>query len=289
MTNTIPVYRICTLPGSAFAHENILIDRLDHYLALHPDIQFPHRHSFYHLVLFTKGSGRHTIDFKEYTVQPGQIYFMSPGQVHGWFFNADVNGYVVHFENDFFDRIASHRFLQQFPVLKSHLGPQVIQLEKASYDEICSLLEQALDEFNHFQTFRKEMLEITLAQLFILVSRAIPTPSLHTKRSYKQEVVQQFIDLVEQHYASWKHPKKYAATLHISANYLNQLCNQVHGSSAGHIIRERQILEAKRLLTNASLSIKEISAMLNFKDNSYFSKFFKRHCQQSPEEFKQKL
>ena len=133
------------------------------------------------------------------------------------------------------------------------------------------------------------MLELALAKLFILVSRSIPTTVPSAKRSHKHELVQQFIDLVEQHYTLWKHPKKYAAALHISANYLNQLCNQVHGNSAGYIIRERQVLEAKRLLTNASLSIKEISAMLNFKDNSYFSKFFKRHCRQSPEEFKQKL
>jgi len=289
MANAIPVYRICTLPGSKFAHENILVDRLERYLRLHPDIRLPHRHSFYHLVLFTKGGGTHSIDFKEYPVVPGQIYFMSPGQVHGWLFNPSVNGYVVHFETDFFSNWANHRYLQQFPMLKSHLAQQVIQLNKPAYAMASDMLEQAIIEYNSNNPFRKDMLQILLAQLLITVSREIQTTHINVQLSHKDEIVQQFTDLVEHHYANWKHPKKYAMELNISANYLNQVCNQVTGNSAGRIIRERQILEAKRLLTNITLSIKEISVLLNFKDNSYFSKFFKRHCNLSPEEFRQKL
>lgn len=285
--NSIPVYRICTLPGKEMGKENILIDRLDHYLAQHTDIKFPHRHSFYHFVLFTKGSGKHTIDFKEYELVPGQIYFMIPGQVHGWFFQGTVEGYVVHFETDFFSNLLSnHRYLLQFPMLQSHLSQQVIQLDKNTYQESCQILEQLFFEYHGGKSFRKDMLQLLLLQLLTLISRVIPLEKNTALGGYKEETVQAFIDLIEMHYTTWKHPKKYASELNVSANYLNQICNDVIGKSAGSLIRERQVLEAKRLLTNAALSIKEIAGVLNFKDNSYFTKFFKRACGLSPEEFR---
>lgn len=288
--NSIPVYRICTLPGNETGRENVLIDRLDHYLAQHTDIKFPHRHSFYHFVLFTKGSGKHTIDFKEYELVPGQIYFMIPGQVHGWFFQSAVEGYVVHFETDFFSNLLSnHRHLLQFPMLQSHLSQQVVQLDKNTYQESCQLLEQLFFEYHGRKPFRKDMLQLLLLQLLTIIARVMPTAQLSSPHGYKGETVQEFIDLIEVHYTVWKHPKKYASELNVSANYLNQICNDIKGKSAGSLIRERQVLEAKRLLTNATLSIKEISGVLNFKDNSYFTKFFKKACGISPEEFRKSL
>jgi AraC-like DNA-binding protein len=55
---------------------------------------------------------------------------------------------------------------------------------------------------------------------------------------------------------------------------------------AGDVIRNRVILEAKRLLVNLDLSITEISYRLNFNDNSYFTKFFKKYVGSTPEEFR---
>jgi AraC family transcriptional activator of pobA len=55
------------------------------------------------------------------------------------------------------------------------------------------------------------------------------------------------------------------------------------------VIRNRVILEAKRLLVNLDLNITEIAGKLNFADNSYFTKFFKKYTGQTPEEFRKNL
>ncbi|HCN83031.1 MAG TPA: hypothetical protein DIT07_05335, partial [Sphingobacteriaceae bacterium] len=52
------------------------------------------------------------------------------------------------------------------------------------------------------------------------------------------------------------------------------------------VIRKRIVLEAKRLLVNLDLSVTEVSYQLNFKDNSYFSRFFKKQVGFAPEEFR---
>jgi len=60
-------------------------------------------------------------------------------------------------------------------------------------------------------------------------------------------------------------------------------------SSAGELIRDRIILEAKRLLVNAKMSVSEIAHELNFVDNSYFSRFFKKYAGVTPEVFRKQI
>jgi len=55
------------------------------------------------------------------------------------------------------------------------------------------------------------------------------------------------------------------------------------------LIRNRILLEAKRLLVNQDMSITEISNELNFNDNSYFTKFFKKQTGITPEEFRRNI
>jgi AraC family transcriptional activator of pobA len=58
------------------------------------------------------------------------------------------------------------------------------------------------------------------------------------------------------------------------------------GRPAGEVIRERVLLEAKRLLVSSAIGIAEIAWELQFKDNSYFTKFFKKYTGTTPEEFR---
>ena len=91
-----------------------------------------------------------------------------------------------------------------------------------------------------------------------------------------------------QHYIDVKLPKDYAELLYITPNHLNAVCKDVLGLSAGEVIRNRTLLEAKRLLTNPRLNISEIAFNLNFSDNSYFTKFFKKIEGITPEEFRKR-
>ncbi|WP_373564544.1 cupin domain-containing protein [Sphingobacterium sp. E70] len=85
--NTIPIIDSCSLDLNN--KTTIHIDDLSEYVIKHANMVFPHKHNFFHFVLFTKGSGDHIIDFNHYKIKPFQIYFMAPGQVHTWNFVGD--------------------------------------------------------------------------------------------------------------------------------------------------------------------------------------------------------
>ena len=79
----------------------------------------------------------------------------------------------------------------------------------------------------------------------------------------------------------------YADQLNITPNYLNILSQRYLKIPAGDVIKERTILEAKRLLISTDLSVKEIAYQLGFSDNGYFAKVFKKYIGITPTDFKE--
>ena len=75
--------------------------------------------------------------------------------------------------------------------------------------------------------------------------------------------------------------------LFMTPNHLNALSNAVLGKPAGELIRDRVMLEAKRLLVNSDYTITQIADLLHFEDNAYFTRFFKKYTGLSPENFRQ--
>jgi len=286
--STFPVYDIATL--SDYKQEDIQISRFAPYLAIHPNLYSPHKHNFYHLVFFTKGGGSHAIDFMSFKVKPCQVYFMIPGQVHSWSFEGHVDGYVINFSAQFFQSLLLNPdYLDQFPFFDGIAENSVIDLPEAMHGDALRLFEQIVAESENMLPLSGDMVKSLLLQFFIMVSRAGTQQVRASVSTYNYTLFKNFQRLVEKNFAELKLPRDYAALLYITPNHLNALCNEVIGLPAGEVIRNRIVLEAKRLLMNFDLSISEIAYRLIFQDNSYFTKFFKKQEGIGPEEFRKKF
>ena len=287
MQGAIPIYDICKL--SDFQQDDLLISRFGAYLQKHKDLYFPHKHTFYHLVLFTKGGGKHSIDFKTFDVTPYQIYFMIPGQVHSWNFEGDVDGYVIHFTLPFFQSfLLKNEYLEQFPFFSGLIDDAVIQVQPSLQQEIINLFEGIITESENPARMGMDMIRTSLLQIFIRLNRTNADNKEQQLPAYNYTLLKTFQKLIEKNFATLKLPKDYAELLYITPNHLNAICNDLLGISAGEVIRNRILLEAKRLLINLDLSVAEIGYRLNFNDNSYFTKFFKKYAGSAPEEFRKK-
>lgn len=265
----------------------VVAERFGSYLLAHPNLHVAHRHSFYHIVLFTKGGGTHSIDFKQFPVAPGQIYFMKPGQVHSWSFEGATDGYVINFSEHLFDNfLANGRYIDQFLFFQGLAEEGVINLQPDVRTEAEAIAEKIIAEALNHSAHTPDLLKVYFLELFMGVDRSIAKHSPGADKPHNQLLLHNFRKLVDTHYAEKRLPKEYAAMLYITPNHLNALCKDLLGTSAGEIIRNRILLEAKRLLINADISISEIAATLNFTDNSHFTRFFKKHTTLTPEEFR---
>jgi AraC family transcriptional activator of pobA len=282
----IPVYNISAI--DRYACEDLLIERFGSYLEKHyHDLHNPHRHSFYHLVMFTKGKGFHTIDFKKFTVKPYQLYFMAPGQVHSWHFVDGVDGYVVHFNEVLFTGfLQDSHYLERFYFFRGTVEDSVCQLPRREHKHVIELFESMLNAANESVEKNLDLIRLRLLELFITVNSS--TAGNHSKNAAPQKLVllRNFQQLIDRNFRTIRLPKDYAQLLYITPDHLNALTRDLLGKTAGHLIRDRVLLEAKRLLTNADMSISEIAYDLNFKDNSYFNRFFKKYEKITPDEFR---
>lgn len=289
MAKKIPVYDICTIDRKA--GKDLLIERFGEYLQKHyQNLHRPHRHSFYHLVLFTKGKGSHTIDFEKYTVKPFQIYFMIPGQVHSWHFEGEVDGYIVHFNERLVNSfLENDHYLERFSFFKGDATASVCQIPVGEHNNVTSLFESMLKEVKERREQYLDVILMHLLQLFITIDRNCKRNGTRTIAPQKLLLLRNFQQLIDKYFRTIKLPKEYADLLYITPNHLNALCTELLGKTAGDLIRDRILLEAKRLLTNADMSITEIAYDLNFQDNSYFNRFFKKNVGVTPDEFRKQF
>lgn len=102
-------------------------------------------------------------------------------------------------------------------------------------------------------------------------------------------LVRQFKQQVSEHFLENHSVKDYAVRMGISASHLRNSVKAVTGYAPGHIIRQKIILEAKRLLAHSHATIAEIGYCLNYEDSSYFGRFFKREAGMSPAAFRRKI
>ncbi|SEN15502.1 transcriptional regulator, AraC family [bacterium A37T11] len=283
--DTLPVFDI---NGLDVSKDDVFVKPFATYLKEHQQLWVPHGHSFYHVLYLTEGGGYQTIDFDRFEVKPFQISFMIPGQIHHWDFSEKVDGYVFNFSESFFQSfLLRPDYLEDFTFFKGVATDSVIEVPSMLQSRIKGILEEMMGLRQAISPINLDRLRVLGLDLFFRIA-ALQTPSASSNghSTYNMSVIKNFQKLIEKQYTSLKLPSEYAALLHMTPNHLNAICTEVLGISAGEVIRNRIVLEAKRRLVNLELPISTIAYQLNFNDNSYFTKFFKKHTGQTPEIFR---
>ena len=234
-----------------------------------------HLHGFYEIIWFQKGSGTHYVDFNQYAIAPGTIFFISPGQIHSFDTKHDQEGYVLKICAELFDDFVS-------------LSCVTVQdKDSAALEMLIGAMQEELkkeDSLGHREALHAlvKLFVIMVRRSYAEINPSAPNPH---KVSYKSFL--NFRKLIEENYCRMHTVKDYAALLNVSSKTLTLYVNECSKYSPLELINNRIILEAKRLLRYSVLSVKEIAFRLGFEDPSYFAKFFKRLVKQSPADYRE--
>lgn len=106
------------------------------------------------------------------------------------------------------------------------------------------------------------------------------------KRERKDELFTRFVQLIIKNYRRNRKLDFYADKLFISPKYLSDVIKKISGRTAHDWIDRYILLEAKILLRSSHKTIQQIADELNFPNNSFFSKYFKKHCGMTPKEYR---
>lgn len=246
---------------------------------------YPHRHNYFMIFFNKDGYGKHIIDFKEQEITPQSITCMRNYQVHQWTDFKNLKGYIVFFETDFFNLNYQNNQLSEFFFLTYQNPNSVHQIPLRNFTKYFNILKMMELEYKcKFQDYDKT-LRFFLNILLIKLNRVFDTVSIHENKQSIQ-IINQFQRKIDLHFKEKHLLKHYADELKVSASSLNAICKKTLKKSASELIKDRILLEAKRLLLYEEKNISEIAYYLGFEDNSYFTKFFRKYENQTPINFK---
>jgi AraC-like DNA-binding protein/quercetin dioxygenase-like cupin family protein len=255
----------------------------------HFAVEYPHRHDFYEVLYLAKGTGYHVIDGNKYKIKPPCVFFMSPGQAHKIEFSKDIEGYIFIFTPEFYlinqrnpNRLIEFPFF--FTIRQNNPPLQLEQSKDIRFIE--ELFAKAISESENNKVsvdFLRSVLDLILS---FCASRY--STEENTFKGKGHVVVKRFYQLVEEHYEKNLSVAQLADKMALTPNHLTQTVSQLTGKTSSQIIKAKQIMEIKRLLVHTDLSVTQIAQRLNFPDQSYFAKFFKRETGLSPLQYRNK-
>jgi AraC-like DNA-binding protein len=133
--------------------------------------------------------------------------------------------------------------------------------------------------------FRIQVLENLIRVFYYGGIRHLPSQT-ESKPSGKNNIVDHFMELVQEHYRKERLIGFYADKLCITPKYLSKLVKETTGRSAGDWIERHVTLEARAMLQSSDMTIQQIATSLNFPNQSFFGKYFKRATGISPKQYR---
>lgn len=252
----------------------------------------PHVHVYlYQMIWVKKGKGVFSAEGKTIEFKDNWVVFIVPNTLHSISFEQDAQVWSLYFTHDFMNVGYLGNMLQDFmgnvsrPMYKYIAIPE--QKELLWEDLFFNLRQEFKNPYNlGYNASIKSWVVLLLTQL-VRINTIQTDPDNKNPNFIKAEhLTNTFIHLLEQHYKREHRVTFYATKMNISSDTLNNHIRAVMNRTVGNLIRERIVLEAKRQLLYANKSVNQVAYLLNFEDDSYFIRFFKRETGMTPKAYK---
>jgi AraC-like DNA-binding protein len=236
--------------------------------------------------LLVRGTAKATVNITKCEYHENDAFFLEPGTfllIHE--FSDDALVYYILFSSSFWDK---NTFTYRIPFGSPKTeGPIKLSAEKA--DVFKGMLELLMKASNttppmlssENMVFVFNLLQSAYADYLRSIDESADKP-----QDRRTELCREYIKLVMEHYAEWHQVSNYAEEMRISLPHLCSTVKQVCNRTAGDIIDDAILTDAKSQLKITNLQIKEIAMSLGFENVAFFNRFFKSHMGMTPKMYR---
>ncbi len=205
---------------------------------------------------------------------------------HGLSFDESSERWVVSVASEYLQHLASRA--PEFSELFTRVRCIQCSPHEREYVELRHVLDKLDWEQQRSASCREIVTEALLIDVLVSVLRQLQDgkEAAPEEGATDEHVYEQFSDLVDEHFREHWSLQRFADALDVTVSRLRAACSNVGGQSPIRVINARILLEAKRCLAHTDLTVSEIACRLGFEDASYFSRFFKSRCGQTPTLYK---
>lgn len=243
-------------------------------------------------IFFFPESCHLSLDFDEYSTNAPTLFFVGNNQKVRIKDLDQQEAYFIYYNRDFYCIQIHDAEVACDGILFSNIYN--LPLTKLSREESVftqHLFLQIKNELTDNDSSQEEMIRTYLKQLIIKATRSWKKQQLgvlNEEPIKEMEFFRDFSRLVEIHFRKKHSVADYADLLNISPKTLSTKFNRFNLASPNDIIKDRIVLEAKRLLCYSTYTVKEIAYHLGYDDPAYFNRLFTHKTKLSPAVFKKK-
>jgi AraC family transcriptional regulator, transcriptional activator of pobA len=288
---SLPLFHLYGDPPDEQAFDFIHIETISSRSSIHDWTIRVHRHAnLFQILLIERGGG--ILTFEATTRR-----FFSPAAVlvpatvaHGFRFDPEVTeGWVVSFTEDVTDALGERPDATIARLKGLAAEPVVPVTDEAAVIRVSTLCRDLHEErFLAREGFRLAMRGY-LALIAIEVARLAASQARSGAVTLRPSdpIIDKLRRLVEENFRKERLLEFYAAKLAMTPDRLNDHVKRATGVTAGHLIRQRVLTEAKRQLVFTKQAIHEIAYDLAFADPSHFARFFRKQTGITPQAFRE--
>lgn len=241
--------------------------------------------------LCVKGTSEFQINLKSYTIESGDMVILFPGQIVYNKRSSIENCLLISVSRTLMDSLVP-RNKSLMDVIFYILNNPVIKTDEHGEKTIKEYIDFIISRINSFkgrkQMFGNEVIKnIAMAMLYEVLDMVSKDVMVENKSlTRKDEIFRHFLKLLTEYYNKDRSVAFYADKICVNPKHLSNVIKELTGKTAGEWIDEHVIMEAKVLLKSSNMTVQEVSQILNFPNQSFFGKYFKKHTGMRPGEYR---
>ena len=234
-----------------------------------------------------KGKARATVNITQYDFRENDLIYLAPNSfflVHE--FSEDAQLSYIIFSSSFLEKNA---YSIRRPRLVAVDACQIVNVtsEQAKIiTDFSQLIEGAVNCSPSMLNSERMVHIYNLVHLVFQDYFVANTDAVSKLMDRKTEIYHEYSDLVMKHYHEWHHVSEYAEALHITVPHLCSTIKQASSRTAGDLIVEAILTDAKAQLKLSVTPIKEIAISLGFENVAFFNRFFKTQVGVTPKNYR---
>ena len=231
----------------------------------------------FQVVYIVHGSGHfHSNGFGEATIQKGDVFLLFPGVEHHYFPNPDTgwHEYWVGFSGSHPKRLLKNGVINSLrPVYHIGLNQDIL----ADFEGIIQLCRQQTPGF-----------QILLGAIILqLLAHLRVAETVYEGHDYDRELIDRARKAMRDNIYEDIQVKDIACECGVGYTTLLEIFKKYTGMTPYQYFLQLRMHLAKELLSERSVAVKEIAARLNFENQYYFSRIFKKKTGMPPTMWRQ--
>lgn len=290
MNAGLPLFHLYGDPPDEQAFDFIHVETIVSRSSLNDWLIRAHRHrNLFQILVVERGGGEMTFEASIRPFAAPCVIVVAPSMAHGFRFHADItDGWVMSFSDD----VAL--------MLGERSGEAISQLNAMAMEPLMAFnpardggrLVQLCKDLHQESFLARDGYKLAMRALLALIAIEVGRQSASRARSGSMTLVpadatvEALKRLVEENFQKERQIGFYARMLAMTPDRLNDHVKRATGVTAGHLIRQRVLTEAKRDLVFTGRAIHDIAYALGFADPSHFARFFRKQTGTTPQDFR---